>query len=117
MARRRTRTTVVRRSGSSRTVEKLRARASAASRRRSQEKKQQLQDMAAVGGGIALGFIDRQGWENPIDIPGVPDAGVYGLAAYIVGDRMISGKAGEVVRGLGVGMVACAARDMVDGKD
>lgn len=116
MARRR-RAITVRRSGGSRTADKLRSRLAASSRRRAQEKKQRFVDMAAVGGGAALGFIDRQGWENPLDIPGVPDAGVYAAGLYLAGDRFVSGKMGELMRGLGVGMMACAMRDLVDGKD
>lgn len=108
-------TSITRRSGPSPTVMKLRSRLQAQSRRRSQEKKQRAADFAAVAGGAVLGFIDRQGWENPIDIPGVDDAAVYGVALYFISDRWMTGQTGEMVRGASVGMMAVAARDMVAG--
>ena len=49
-------------------------------------------------------------------VPGLDDAVVWGLGSYIIGAN-VSGKFGGIVKGLGVGMLACAARDFVGDRD
>lgn len=111
----RARKSITVRRGPSPQVAKLKNQLSARARTKAAERKQRTADFAAVAGGAAMGFIDRQNWKNPIDIPGVDDAAVYGPAAYFLADRFLSGRLREMVRGASVGVMACAARELVAG--
>lgn len=104
-----------RRSTTSRAVTKAKARVSAMARSRAAERKTRAQETAVLLGGGGLGLIERMAIDLP-SIPGVPDAVTYGVGTYLIGDRMVSGKAGDMLRSAGVGMLACALRDLVSGR-
>lgn len=111
----RKRTAVVRRSGTNPTVVKLKAQAAARNTRARMRSREMLADVSAVGGGAVMGWLDTQEWAQKIDlIPGMDDAFVWGIGSYLIGAN-VSGKMGGVLKGAGVGMLACAARDFVNG--
>lgn len=113
MARSRSRVPARRSGGRNRTADKLRARISGAARKRAAERKSRQEAMATLAGGAALAWIQNQGWQNPWDIPGIPDAAVYGGALYLVGDNFVSGNMGQWIRGAGLGMATVAIHEMI----
>lgn len=113
----RKRSVVVRRSGSSTKVAKLKAAAAARNARQRMKSREMLADASAIGGGAVMGWLDTQEWAKKIDIvEGLDDAVLWGIGSYLLGHN-VSGKMGGVFRGAGVGMLACAARDWVNGGD
>lgn len=108
---------VVRRgsSAASKEAARLRARLANVHAKRRMESRELLADVTAVGGGVLIGWLDTQKWAQKMDlIEGVDDAWIYGLASYVLGSN-ISGNWGGIFKGLGVGMLSCAARDLVNG--
>lgn len=104
-----------RRSAGSAALAKAKQTALRARHSRSLERKTAAQEAAVLAGGVTLGLVERLDWDIP-SIPGVPDPITYGVISYVLGDRMVGGKAGDALRGAGVGMLACGLRDLVAGR-
>ena len=104
-----------RRRGASPALARAKSAATAVRRRVTNAKREQKEMLATLAGPAALGWATARGVNLPT-VAGIRPDALYGAVFGLGLPMFIKGNTGRMLSAAGVGMLACAARDLASGQ-